>query len=159
MGRIITPSNNFDKRAAHKNFYTILPLFVNRWTAETSQTTFFFCYCFPTFLPFSLRVIRDFLTVPMFLHLSESIDSSSPFIVYSFVLPLCLGRTICFIYLYAHHAFLIEHSSTTAHKISLRIFLYPSRPSMPTHKVKMLRDRHQPNTDRLSIRSAEICKL
>ena len=77
MGCIITPSGNFEKLVAHKNrSYHFLPFsLVNRWTAETSQPIFesFFHFAIISLLSVSRAI---FLTVPMFLHLSESVDSS-----------------------------------------------------------------------------------
>ena len=74
MGCIITPSTNFDKHAAHKNSDTTLPFLESMDRRNQSNH-------FPLLLSFSffyLRVMRDFLTVPVFLHLSESVDSSLP---------------------------------------------------------------------------------
>ena len=73
MGRIITPSINFDKHVAHKKIHTRFAF--SRESMDRRNKSNYFSLL--SFL-FSLRAIRDFLTVPVFLRLSKSVDSSLP---------------------------------------------------------------------------------
>ena len=74
MGRIITPSGNFDKHVAHKNIHTHFTF--SRESMDRRNQSNHFSLLLP--FPFSLRASRNFLTVLVFLHLSESVDSSFP---------------------------------------------------------------------------------
>ena len=72
MGRIITPSSNFDQHVAYKNIHTHFAFSRESMDCRNKSNHFSLLLSFP----FSLRASRDFLTVPVFLHLSESVDSS-----------------------------------------------------------------------------------
>jgi len=74
LGRIITPSNNFDKHVAHKKIHTRFAFSRESMDRRNKSNHFSLLLSFS----FPFRAIRDFLTVPVFLRLSESVDSSLP---------------------------------------------------------------------------------